>query len=39
VIIETRPEQEIAWVTCVLEIKPEVPIMVCTVDAARQDRS
>lgn len=35
-IIETRPEQEIAWTNRVQAVRPEMPILFCTVKAPRQ---
>ena len=35
-IIETRPEQEIAWTNRVQAVCPEMPILLCTVKAPRQ---
>lgn len=35
-IIETRPEQEIAWVHAVHGAKPDLPLIVCSVEATRQ---
>lgn len=35
-IIETRPEQEIAWTHFLQGIRPDVPILLCTVKAPRQ---
>lgn len=35
-IIETRPEQEIAWTNLVQTVRPDVPILLCTVRGSRQ---
>lgn len=35
VIVETRPEQEIAWVEFVKEANPDAPILLVTVEAGR----
>lgn len=35
-IIETRPEQEIAWTNRVQAVCPEMPILLCTVKGPRQ---
>jgi len=35
-IIETRPEQEIAWTNFVQSVRPDMPILLCTVKATRQ---
>ena len=35
-IIETRPEQEIAWTNRVQSVCPEMPILLCTVKGPRQ---
>lgn len=35
-IIETRPEQEIAWTNRVQAVCPEMPILLCTVKEPRQ---
>ncbi|MCC5974388.1 MAG: hypothetical protein JJU40_16765 [Rhodobacteraceae bacterium] len=35
-IIETRPEQEIAWTNRVQAVCPEMPILFCTVKGPRQ---
>lgn len=35
-IIETRPEQEIAWTTLVQEVRADMPILLCSVKAPRQ---
>jgi hypothetical protein len=35
-IIETRPEQEIAWTQRVQAVCPEMPILLCTVKGSRQ---
>lgn len=35
-IIETRPEQEVAWTNLVQEVRPDMPILLCTVKAPRQ---
>lgn len=35
-IIETRPEQEIAWTNRVQAVRQEMPILLCTVEGPRQ---
>lgn len=35
VIVETRPEQEIAWVALVKDANPDAPILLVTVEAGR----
>ena len=35
-IIETRPEQEIAWTKLVQEVRADMPILLCSVKAPRQ---
>ena len=35
-IIETRPEQEIAWTNLVQAVRPGIPILLCTPKSARQ---
>ena len=35
-IIETRPEQEIAWVNLVQTARPDMPILLCTPRVSRQ---
>lgn len=35
-IIETRPEQEIAWTNFVQSVRADMPILLCTVKATRQ---
>jgi len=35
-IVETRPEQEIAWVKAIQAAKANLPLIVCTVEATRQ---
>lgn len=35
-IIETRPEQEIAWTNLVQAVRPDMPILLCTPKASRQ---
>ena len=35
IIIETRPEQEIAWINFILEARPDMRLLVCTVEAGR----
>lgn len=34
-IIETRPEQEIAWAKLVLEVRADMPILLCSVKVPR----
>ncbi|MGF1641913.1 MAG: hypothetical protein ACFCUO_13280, partial [Rhodospirillales bacterium] len=35
-IVETRPEQEIAWIKVIQQAKADLPLIVCTVEATRQ---
>lgn len=35
-IIETRPEQEIAWTKLVQEVRADMPILLCSVKVPRQ---
>lgn len=36
IIVETRPEQEIAWTKALQRVSPCLPTVVCTVEATRQ---
>lgn len=35
-IVETRPEQEIAWTQAIQRVRPCLPTLLCTVETARQ---
>ena len=35
-IIETRPEQEIAWTNIVKAVRPDMPTLLCTPEGSRQ---